>query len=599
MSQNRLREFVNNSGVQVQRGNGNNSGSNYSVSSFGSNNNNNVNNRAAKSNSESNAIVGNDNNRAANFNLESINYNAIVGNTPLRFTPLKYTNFNATIKYSAIPNNSKNVLQFVKNTKPRNGDFVEKISAIHGRMQRGAWHTRQHGFKLQMNANTANNIKWHAIIFELIHKNDGGKVVVTFYKDSIQMNGSMTVDPLNIAKYIVKTYFKKDPEFVNDIEYYKIDASFAFNATFTVSNVLRFLASKGIYPFYSENRPFEIKDIKYKDIEINTIVNSGFVRLHNAKSKNQMERMYALAKEFIQILNNNNLLTITNSAPQNKRKRKRSNANVTTPEKIRQARVPRASGAIPVLTRSRNSSQILVNGLVCNDLKIDYIKELSKRLGVKGEKGWKKEDYCKAMYKKAKNLENEKVQNVQNIGKSNRMVTNYLYKKKEVNNDSIRTIVGNRGIQYVRTSKLIKYDRRGIPTKTSVTKVANVVNAAQTELNRFRNINANTRKIILNKVKNVKNTTKAVTNMVRQHVRRVQIRGLTTKLTANEKNKIYEDLKNKRNVNVNSYARKYKLIKNYNTTNNVKNKVINWMKNKTNALPTNENIMNKLRSSER
>jgi len=188
----------------------------------------------------------------------------------------------------------------------------------------------------------------------------------------------------------------------------------------------------------------------------------------------------------------------------------------------------------------------------------------------------------------------DRVETVENIGKNNIIVRNELYRKKGVDNASIRNILGNnRAIQYVRTSKLIKKDKRGVPTKTTVEKVANVIRAAQTELNRFNNINANTRKTILNKVKNVNTINKAV-KIVLQNVRRAQIYRLTN-LTTNEKNTIYKDLKNKKNVNVNSYSRKYKLVKNYNATNSVKNKVINWMKNKK-TLPTNENLMNKLRS---
>jgi len=566
MSQNRLREFLKNSGVKVTQVNSEND---YSISNSG----------YSISNSNSNS-------------------NSVSNSNSLTFTPLKYLNFNATIEYNRRPNN---VLQFVKNTKPRNDNYVKEISAIYDGIKSGAVHTSKYGFKLHqnVNSNNAKKLKWSAIQFSLTNEK-GETVIVRFYENKILMFGAMVGDPLNIAKYIVKTYFKQDAEFVNNIKYTKIDAGFKFNATFSPLAVSQFLVSKKIEHFYEPelwSGASEIKDIKYKGIVINSIVLSGFVRLHNAESKKQMERMYALAKEFIQKLKNNNLLTMTNAPPATpQKKRKRNNVNVTTPENIRLKRVARSPGnrTRQRITRLRNNTPILLNGVLCSEYKFDYIKKLSKKMGVQGKVGWKKEDYCKAIYEKAQNVAMDRVETVENIGKNNIIVRNELYRKKGVDNASIRNILGNnRAIQYVRTSKLIKKDKRGVPTKTTVEKVANVIRAAQTELNRFNNINANTRKTILNKVKNVNTINKAV-KIVLQNVRRAQIYRLTN-LTTNEKNTIYKDLKNKKNVNVNSYSRKYKLVKNYNATNSVKNKVINWMKNKK-TLPTNENLMNKLRS---
>lgn len=564
MSQNRLREFVNNSGVQVQRESQRMPQlNNQNIAEIFPNNNSNVPNYRGDGNNVPNYIL-----------------NYVVGGTPLMFTPLQYTNFNATITYSGRP---KNVLQFVKNTKPRAGDYVDKISARYGRFKEGARHTRNVGFRFHqnVNANTAKNIKWSSIEFLVSGKN-GGSVRVIVYENVIQMTGGIIGDPLNIAKYIVKTYFKQDPEFVNDITYSKIDARFKFNAKFLPSAVSQSLVSNSIEHSYEpELFPTEIKDIKYKGIVINSIKSTGFVHLHNATSKEQMERMYALAKEFVQRLLDKNVLTITNAPPVTPQKKKRKNVNVTTPENIRRKRLRSPQKQSPRITRMGNNTNILVNALQCQTLPLWYIKEkICKPLGIVGKKGWKKEDYCKAALDKKQNTRN------------NTIIKNRLYREAGVDNNSIRRMLGrNEGIQYVRTSTRIKKDKKGVPIKTYVEKVAKVVGAAQSALNRFNNINANMRNKILNKVKNVNTTPKAVKDMVRRHV---EIHRLTN-LNAIEKGKIYEDLKNKKNVNVTRYANLYKLIRNSRTPNSVKNKVINWMKNK-NTLPTNENVRNKLRS---
>src|SRR6056300_965599 len=209
MSQNRLREFLKNSGVKVTQVNSEND---YSISNNGYS--------VSNSNSNSNSLT---------------------------FTPLKYLNFNATVEYNRRPNN---VLQFVKNTKPRNDNYVKEISAIYDGIKSGAVHTSKYGFKLHqnVNSNNAKKLKWSAIQFSLTNEN-GETVIVRFYENKILMFGAMVGDPLNIAKYIVKTYFKQDAEFVNNIKYTKIDAGFKFNATFPPLGGGNFLGGKKMEPF--------------------------------------------------------------------------------------------------------------------------------------------------------------------------------------------------------------------------------------------------------------------------------------------------------------------------------------------------------------
>ena len=499
------------------------------------------------------------------------------------FTTLQYTNFNATITYSGRP---KNVLQFVKNTKPRAGDYVDKISARYKGFTLGASHTRNVGFRFHqnVNANTAKNIKWSSIEF-LVTGKKGGRVRVRVYENVIQMSGGMIGDPLNIAKYIVKTYFNQDPEFVNDIKYSKIDARFKFNAEFSPSAVSQRLVSNRIEHSYEpEFSPNEIKYIKYKGIVINSIKSSGYVNLHNATSKEQMEQMYALAKEFLQRLGDKNLLTITNAPPVTPQKKKKKVVNFD------------ANAAV---------TNLVVGKKMCKDYSVAEIKSIANVLGIQ-LKGEKKVEICKKIDYTLKGRRNalkaEALPGNVNLREQN------LYKKRGINNANIKNMLRKaKSTNVAGNLKKVKNlfptlkanKKNGIPFKEGVKNAAKrvvkeretAVAYARAALKRYANLNNATKNTIVKRVKNANTTPGAVKDMVRRHV---EIHRLTN-LNAIEKGKIYEDLKNKKNVNVTRYANLYKLIRNSRTPNSVKNKVINWMKNK-NTLPTNENVRNKLRS---
>jgi len=514
-----------------------------------------------------------------NFQYNSNNLLNIV--TPrITPTPLQYTNFIAEVPMKR----PANVLRFVRNTKPRRVEgakyYVQEIAGIYGRMQMGVKHTEKYGFQVEqsLRMNTLNKLPWLAIEFKVVIDNKH-QVLVRAFENKMMLQGSTSGDPLEIAKYIAEKYFNTAT--VNIINYKKLDGRFRFNGTFDTRELSIRLASMGVRHSYEpEFFPSEIKEIRYEDVVIEAIVNTGYVRLHNAKSKRDMERMYDVAVRFLKLLDERGWLETKNSPPPEIVKK-----NIQTS--------PVKNFKTPQVAKLKNV--IFVNGKSCMTYTIDELKRFSRILGIFPKKGWKKKNYCDAIYAKTGNKNN-------NVN----LTKQQLSRKRGVNDNAIRELLRKRGSANVnedltrvkRRISTTKANKSGIPFLSSVKKeVKNVVlerkvlTRAQTTLNRYANVNQNTRTKILERVKNTKNIS-AVNQQVRRNVEisRLNVNNAT-------KNKIYEDLKNKRNVNVNSYARKYALIQQYIPRNKyytkIKNNTISWLRSR-NTLPNNEEVKNKI-----
>lgn len=554
-----LREFIRNAGVRVER---------------------------AEQRTNANANYGEFSQFVTNDN--DINFEQVV---PVKTTNLTYTAFSAVVAPVARPD----VLSFVKNTKPlpTNGIYdVQEIAGYYGQFQKGVSHSSVYGFQVseKLDVSELKNKSWSFIEFRVV-VNKKDTILVRLYPGKMMLQGGMGPDPetpLNVARYIAAKYLRQNSADMN-ITFTKIDGSFKFNATFNPQAVSRTLLQNGIRHVYEPelHNPNEIKDIVYKGVVINALVASGYVRLHNAKSINEIQQMFKVAKELLEVLDSQDLLTKTRNYPaETKRKRKNSSAV--------QVRVPR-------IEKLRNTTNTLLNGKLCSKYSIDSLKNICKAMGIFAKKNWKKVDYCKAIFDKATNVM------LANINRPiNRTTKNNLYEKRGINNASIRNMLVkgkspnvNEGVRRVKNRlNTLKSNKKGVPFKSNVQKVAKNVAKKQKlaehlrgALNRYR-LNDNTRRLIMNRVRTANvNTPAAINTAVKRNVEIARLN-----MTQNQKNEIYNHVKNK-NVNVNEYARMYKLIDEYSRVaqrpRNTRQSALLWLKNRA-TVPSNANVKAKL-----
>lgn len=507
---------------------------------------------------------------------EFVNYENVV--TPnIVPTPLRYTNFIAEVPYVTRP---ADVVKYVRNTKPLRVDGpydVQEITGYYGQFQKGVTHTNLYGFQVHqdLNANTLKNKAWSFIEFRVI-VDKRHVIIARVYQDKMMLQGSMVGDPLELATYLVSKYLKLNVELF--INYKKLDASFRFNGEFNPRAVSQRLTMNSVdHSYEPELFPNEIKNIKYKGIVIDSIVSTGYVRLHNARSKQEMENMYRVAKQFLVRLENKKVLTPKNAPP---------------PEVQRKIIPPPTKVRAPRVEKLRNETNVLLNGEMCAKYKTETLKDICRAMGIFGKKDWKKKDYCRAIFDKTFN---NVMEGTKSVNRTNR---NTLYKQRGINDDSIRKMLKNANSKNVNanlkrvknTMYKVKSDKKGVPFKKGVqnavkriTKEQRMVDHAKSVLKRYNALTNTTQTKILQRVKNL-TSVRAVNAAVK---RNVEISRLNASSVV--KNKIYEDLKNKKNVNVKQYARLYKLAQNNKS-------VLNWLKSR-NTLPTNENVMKRLKNT--
>ena len=506
-------------------------------------------------------------------------------------TPLKLTNFIAEVSPVVRPN----VLNFVRKTTPlrTNGGLydVQEITGYYGQFQKGVTHTNLYGFQVHQNLEPSElkNKTWSFIEFRVVV---AGKsvVLVRLYDGKMMIQGGIANNdpetPLKVAKHIASKYLGQNSADMN-MKFVTLDGSFKFNATFSPEQVAEKLKNKNIqFEWEPELHLTELRNIKYKGVVIDSITKFGVVNIKNRTSVSEIKKVYEVAKSFVRRMDERKLLDVgSNYAPDKVTK-------IPSPKKVR----------VPRVEKLRNKTNVLLNGELCSKYKLSTLKDICKAMGIFAKKEWKKVDYCRAIFDK--NVENT----LTNNKKNNKKNKNNLYKKRGINNASIRNMLKkekstnvNANLKSVKNRfNKVAANKKGVPFKKGVQNaVKDVVKERKIEayakgvVNRYKNINANARRVILNRVKSAKpKTQQAVNSAVRRDVAIARL-----DVNAPMKNKIYNDLKNKSNINVNTYARLYKLIDDYAMVSRrraeVKKMAHNWLRNKQ-QLPTNDAVKRKL-----
>src|SRR5210317_1546183 len=274
---------------------------------------------------------------------------------------------------------------------------TREIKGLYGQFKTGFSHTRESGPKGGLNKD------FFSAQFMLTLSNDTESkgATVNFYRNGkIRFSGgfvgtNIENQPELIRRFIVNTYTEKQPFFYNPFTYNNLSGQFRINGNFKdfstiASRKQRLYASVGVtkLDFEPELSPFMY--VNYKGHKYN-FAQSGNVQISGAPSPADMLVAYNDAIELIKIMNTNGDVEVTGEFP------KQLIKGARTPKKRgpKKKTGPRVAKVAP--KKKRNAVfNIQINGIQCMRFSKPELVDFAKKLGVVGiTQTTKKEEICK------------------------------------------------------------------------------------------------------------------------------------------------------------------------------------------------------------
>jgi hypothetical protein len=346
---------------------------------------------------------------------------------------------------------------------------TKEIVGVYGRFKTGFSHTRQYGKKGDI------NLKFFTVQIKFSITNgvetNGG--TVNFYKNGkIRFSGGfigkgdeIENQPELIRRFMVKSYTKKPAFFYNPFEYNNLSGQFRINGIIRDMNRL-YARSRG-YGIISTYDP-ELSPMMYSTYKEHKyiIAKSGAIQISGAKNPKMLNAAYKTARDLFEMLNAKGEINLSANVP-NRIAQPKRRVNASSCPKAR--RPPCKSGfeakknpqgdqccyKIPKKKSTRKSpnntkeitygknGKLMIGKKKCETLTKSTLIEMAKKLGVVNAKDKnKKEKLCAMIKQFSFGNENFKVDDKPCISyKKNELVAMAMSKGIEVSNtDTIKTL---------------------------------------------------------------------------------------------------------------------------------------------------------------
>ena len=330
--------------------------------------------------------------------------------TPLEMTKLNPGMFNATVDSGFGQKDAvvdlKKILTKTPLPKAAIGEGLyldtTETKGWYGSMREGFSHTREAGPKGNI------GIAFFTAQFKMILSNDFGEskgVTVNIYKNGkIRFSGgfvgtNIANQPELIRRYVVNTYTERQPFFYNPFTYNNLSGQFRINGVF---NNLSVLAQRV--------RMYGIKDASYEpelspflylymDDAKFIVTKSGNVQISGAKNPADMLKAYEIGKSLVETLNDDGQISVTGQFDEGVKARTKakpkSRAKVTPQPK-------------------RKYAKRVINAKTCSRMKKPELMNLARQMGVvnfrvQGNDGFRaarKDEICKKLLNKVGNKTN-------------------------------------------------------------------------------------------------------------------------------------------------------------------------------------------------
>ena len=345
--------------------------------------------------------------------LTNNNMRQLLGpNTPVEMTKLNPGMFNAIVdsgfgQKDAIIDLKKILM---KTPLPKTGigeglylDTTE-IKGWYGSMREGFSHTREAGPKGNI------GMPFFSAQFKMTMSNDLGEskgVSVNIYKNGkIRFSGgfvgtNISNQPELIRRFVVNMYTDRQQFFYNPFTYNNLSGQFRINGLF--NNLVEIAQRAGRYGIKQASYEPELSPFLYiyMDDAKFIVTKSGNVQISGAKNPADMLKAYEIGKTLVETMNRDGQIMVTGQFDEGVKARTRSKAKAK----------PKAK-ATP--QPKRKYTKRLINAKTCLRMKKPELVNLARQLGVvnfrvRGDNGFrvaKKDEICKKIMNKVGNKSN-------------------------------------------------------------------------------------------------------------------------------------------------------------------------------------------------
>ena len=334
-----------------------------------------------------------------------------VGNIPLEISKLNPGMFNATVDSGF---GQKDVLVKIKNillktplpkTPIGEGLYVDtvEIKGIYGQFTTGFSHTREAGPKGDINKDFFSA----QLMLTLSNGIESKGATVNIYRNGkIRFSGgfvgtNIENQPELIRRYIVDRYTEKQPFFYNQFTYNNLSGQFRVNGVFNSLTIIARNARK--YGMTRVNYEPELSPFLYAYFGENKFIlsTSGNVQISGAKNPGDMARAYDFGKKFIRDLYSDDQINVTGVFDEGVKPKAKAKAKATPKPKSKKTYTKR------VLTANQ-ANAVRIDDKRCARMKKPELVDFARRMGVvnfrtKLTDGYRvatKEEICERIKKK-------------------------------------------------------------------------------------------------------------------------------------------------------------------------------------------------------
>ena len=251
---------------------------------------------------------------------------------------------------------------------------TKEIKGIYGRFKTGFSHTRETGPKGGLN----NNFFTVQLMLNISNDNESKGATVNIYRNGkIRFSGGfvgtdIANQPELIRRFIVDSYTERQQFFYNPFTYNNLSGQFRINGVF---KNMKSIALKEGSSYEPELSPF-----LYMPIENMTLILSvsGNVQVVGAKNPGEMLKGYDTAKNILERLNKENQITVTGKFDEGVKARAAPKAKAKAKAK---AKSPKRKYTKKSLTQNQ-ANALMINSKMCARMKKPELVNLARRMGV-------------------------------------------------------------------------------------------------------------------------------------------------------------------------------------------------------------------------
>jgi TATA-box binding protein (TBP) (component of TFIID and TFIIIB) len=309
------------------------------------------------------------------------------GSIPLEMTKINPGMFNATVDSGF---SQKNVLVNLKTilakrpigkTPIGEGLYIDtrEIKGIYGQFKTGFSHTREAGPKGDMSKNFFSA----QLMLTLSNDIESKGATVNFYRNGkIRFSGgfvgtNITNQPELIRNFIVNTYTEKQDFFYNPFTYNNLSGQFRINGVF--KNLTEIARNAQKYGMTRVSYEPELAPFLYAYFGESKFIlsGSGNVQISGAKNPTDMLNAYDFGKKFVQELNADNQISVTGVFDKGVKATTKAKAKPKTKSKS----PPKRKYTKRILTTNQVNA-IVINSKMCARMKKTELVDLARRMGV-------------------------------------------------------------------------------------------------------------------------------------------------------------------------------------------------------------------------